>query len=94
VTSRREDLAAVALESQQAAVRFPLKALLADKSHSKATRWAWKRAHTRRSLLQRGRGCVSRLPIIAKVRAVMCEACRATAEKTIRQLLKLSRSQS
>ena len=45
VTSRREDLAAVALESQQAAVQFLLKALLADKSHSKATRWAWKRAH-------------------------------------------------
>jgi len=45
VTSRREDLAAVALESQQAAVRFPLKVLLADKSHSKATRWAWKRSY-------------------------------------------------
>jgi hypothetical protein len=45
VTYCREDLAALALEGQQVAARFPLGALLAHKSHTERTRWAWKRAH-------------------------------------------------
>jgi hypothetical protein len=51
----------------------------------------WPRSVSR---LRRERGRVSQSPIIARVRAVMCEAYPGRAERKICRLLKLSRWQS
>jgi hypothetical protein len=45
VSSRGEDLAAVALESQEIALRCPLRALPTHKPHGERAGWAWERTH-------------------------------------------------